>query len=190
MRMSLAAGVVAAVMVVGLSISGAEQSENLSSQDQKAQQEKTQHSEPGRAGTQEPSSEQPTAKPEDTVALVNGRLTAPGAPADSQMVPAKFSERNNALDQLPTLAFPLKLNDDQMQRIRAVAGKAPLVDVQVKPADRLPGSVSINPMPDPLKQEIQVISNLGFVRTKDRILLVRMLDRVAVQEIPDQAQAK
>jgi hypothetical protein len=189
MRMSLA-GVVALILVVGLSIAGAEQGENLSSPDQKAQQEKAQHSEPGRAGTQEPSSEHPMPKPEDTVALENGSLTAPGAPANSQMVPAKFSERNNALDQLPTLAFPLKLTEEQKQRIRATAGKAAVVDTRAKPADLLPSSVAMNPLPDPLQKEIPIVSNLGFVRTKDRILLVKTLGRVVVQEIPDQPQAK
>jgi hypothetical protein len=38
------------------------------------------------------------AKQPDGPALVNGRLNVPGAPADSQTVPAKFSQRNDQLD--------------------------------------------------------------------------------------------
>jgi len=190
MRATLA-GIVAVVMVLGLSIAGAEQGgENLATPDQKGNQEKAQHSEPGRAGAQEPGSEHPTTKPEETAALMNGRLTAPGAPTDSQMVPAKFSERNNALDQMPTLAFPMNLTEQQKQSIRAAAGKAPVADAPTKPADRLPRSVTMNPLPDALKKEIPIVSNLGFVRTNDRILLVKTLDRVVVQDIPAQAQLK
>ena len=33
--------------------------------------------------------------------LVNGRLNVPGAPQDSEAVPAKFSEKNAKLDKLP-----------------------------------------------------------------------------------------
>ena len=36
-----------------------------------------------------------------TEVLVDGKLAVPGAPQDSQTVPAKFSERNAKLDQEP-----------------------------------------------------------------------------------------
>ncbi len=51
---------------------------------------------------------------------------SPGAPADSQTVPSKFSERNAALDELPTMAFPLPLTDEQRQRIREAVSQAPV----------------------------------------------------------------
>jgi hypothetical protein len=55
-------------------------------------------SESGRAGKEEPI---PQTKSDDTAPLVNGAWNVPGAPKDSQTVPAKFSERNAAIDKLP-----------------------------------------------------------------------------------------
>ena len=43
-----------------------------------------------------------------TEVLVNGRLNVPGAPQDSQTVPAKFSERNAKLDEEPLVKEPPK----------------------------------------------------------------------------------
>ena len=56
----------------------------------------------GKAGTHEPSANAPT---HDQPVLSNGALNVPGAPSDSHTVPAKFSERNAALDKLPILAL-------------------------------------------------------------------------------------
>jgi hypothetical protein len=60
------------------------------------------HTPSGKAGTNEPSANVPT---QDQSVLVNGALNVPGAPKDSQTVPAKFSARNAALDKLPIMAF-------------------------------------------------------------------------------------
>src|SRR5262245_5272150 len=50
--------------------------------------------------------------------FVNGALTVPGAPPDTDTVPAKFSARNDASDRLPIAAFRLKhLTDDQHREI-------------------------------------------------------------------------
>ena len=98
---ALRSGLVTLAFLLGLGFAAAQQGENMADPKQNAQQEKAQQTEGGRAGTTEPSSVAPTAKPEETAPFVDGRLTAPGAPADSQTVPAKFSERNAALDELP-----------------------------------------------------------------------------------------
>src|SRR5437762_671122 len=51
---------------------------------------------------------QPAAPPtQNTAALVNGALDVPGAPTDSQTVPAKFSKRNDAIDHVPIMAMPV-----------------------------------------------------------------------------------
>jgi hypothetical protein len=62
--------------------------------------DKALESESGRAGKQEPL---PQTKSDDTAPLVNGAWNVPGAPKDSQTVPAKFSERNAAIDKLPNV---------------------------------------------------------------------------------------
>ncbi len=53
-------------------------------------------------GKEEPGSHSATA-PAATEVLVDGKLAVPGAAADSQTVPSKFSERNAKLDQEPLM---------------------------------------------------------------------------------------
>src|ERR671924_34660 len=67
------------------------------------------------AGAQQPPSGKPSAP--DHV-FVNGALAVSGAPADSDTVPAKFSEKNAADDRLITTAYTFKeLNADQRRAI-------------------------------------------------------------------------
>jgi hypothetical protein len=159
------------------------QGDNLATPQQKADQEKAQQSEGGRAGTTEPSAQAPTPRPEETAAFINGKLAVPGAPADSQTVPAKFSERNATLDELPTMAFALKLTDDQRKRVRDALGKAPVTDTSVQLSQLLPASIEMGEVPSELTQEIPPMRNLGFVRTPDGILLVTKLQRIVVGQV-------
>jgi hypothetical protein len=175
---ALRSGLVTLAFLLGLGLAAAQQPPQ-----QKAQQEKAQQSDEGRAGTTEPSSQAPTAKPEETAPLVNGRLTAPGAPADSQTVPAKFSARNAALDELPIMAFPLPLTDDQRKRIRDAVSKAPVAKADVRLADLLPSGIDVRDLPQELTTEIPATRNLGYVRTADKILLVSPSNRIVVGEI-------
>lgn len=186
----LRSGLVTLAILLGFGLAAAQQGENLATPQQKGQQEKAQQSEPGRAGTTEPSSEAPTAKPAESAVLVDGRLAVPGAPADSQTVPSKFSERNAALDALPTMAFPLPLTDDQRQRIRDAVSKAPVTNADVRSADLLPGGIEVRALPDQLTAEIPAALNLGYVRASGRILLVSPASRIVVGEIPDQGSSR
>ena len=64
----------------------------------------------------EPSSHAPSAKPAENSVFVNGALAVPGAPANTDTVPAKFSEKNAADDELITLAYTFKLLSDEQRR--------------------------------------------------------------------------
>ena len=72
----------------------------LASPEQEKKSQQTTSSPTGKAGTQEGIPDN-LANPSAAPALVNGRLNVPGAPQDSETVPAKFSEKNAALDKLP-----------------------------------------------------------------------------------------
>ena len=69
-------------------------------------------SNPPQAGRTEPSATNAAsanqasdgAAPTPGPALVNGKLNVPGAPTDSQTVPAKFSASNDKLDNTPMMA--------------------------------------------------------------------------------------
>src|SRR5262245_8735775 len=174
----------------GFGLASAQQGQNLAPPEQKAEQEKAQQTEGGRAGTTEPGSAAPSAKPDANAVFVDGRLAVPGAPADSQTVPAKFSERNNTLDELPTMAFPLPLTDEQRQRIRAAVSKEPAEKANTGLAELLPSSVNVRELPADLTQGIPATANLGYVRTADKILLISPANRIVVGEIAEQAPSK
>ena len=82
--------------------SRAQNAGGLAQPEQQRDTEKALQAPSGKTGTNEPTARVPT---EDQPVLVNGALNVPGAPKDSQTVPAKYSERNAALDKLPTMAF-------------------------------------------------------------------------------------
>ena len=83
---------------------------------QEQQQEKAQQTPSGKMGKEEPSSHAPSDKPADNSVFVNGALAVPGAPANTDTVPAKFSEKNAADDKLITLAYTFKLLTDEQRR--------------------------------------------------------------------------
>src|SRR6266851_8919703 len=72
----------------------------------------------GKMGKEEPRSHTPNAKPEENAVFVNGALVVPGAPANTDTVPAKFSQKNAADDELITIAYTFKtLGDDERRAI-------------------------------------------------------------------------
>ena len=96
-------------------IAAAQQSPPAEPQHQQ-QQEKAQQTPSGKMGKEEPSSHAPSDKPADNSVFVNGALAVPGAPANTDTVPAKFSEKNADDDKLITLAYTFKLLTDEQRR--------------------------------------------------------------------------
>jgi hypothetical protein len=139
----------------------------------------------GIGGKQEPSASTPAR--DDSPVLVDGRLNVPGAPVDSQTVPAKFSEGNAALDKLPIMAFPLALSDEQKQKlvaaIRAASPDAAIEKINPKLTEELPVTVTLHEMPI-LANELGV-GHYKYVRLPDRILLVTPANRIVAAEIKE-----
>lgn len=138
-------------------------------------------------GKEEPGSH-PAAPATNTDVFVDGKLAVPGAPADSQTVPSKVSERNARLDAMPTMALPLALTDEQKKQIRASIEKAnvPVAGISAKPADILPVTTEFVELPADLKAAIPVMSDIGIIRTHDKLLLVRAPNMVVTGEIAAQ----
>lgn len=154
--------------------------------DQNSQGDKATHSVSGRSGKEEPGSHAPTeGQGEGTPALVNGALNAPGAPADSQTVPAKFSKRNDAIDKLPIMAMPLGLSDDQKRKIveSVRAANEPVQTTNAKPAQELPMNVTMHDLPAAANDP--ALARLKYVRAQDRVLLVEPSNRIVVDELPN-----
>jgi hypothetical protein len=146
----------------------------------RSQVDQATHTVSGRAGKQEPGSHAPS---QDAAVFVDGKLNVPGAPTDSQTVPAKFSARNDRIDKTPIMAMSLGLTDEQKKKIAESVGRAgaPTLQTSAKPAEELPWGVAIHDLPnvatDPLLPKVK------YVRTSDRILLVWPDNRVVAEEI-------
>ncbi len=114
--------------------------------------------------------------------FVNGRLNVPGAPQDSQTVPAKYSKHNAEIDALPIMAMPLGLSEAQKLRIAESVAKsdAPVEAISAKAADILPVDTRTQELP---KDITATIGSVKFIRTRDNILLVRPSNMVVVEAI-------
>jgi hypothetical protein len=148
---------------------------------QDGQGDKATHSTAGRAGTEEPGSHAPS---QDTAALVNGAWNVPGAPADSQTVPAKFSKRNDAIDRVPIMAMPvLGLSNDQKRSILASvrAANTPVQSTNAQPAEELPWNVTVHDLG--ISANDPALARIKVVRAQDRVLLIDPPNRIVIGEI-------
>jgi len=120
---------------------------------QQSQQEKAQQTPSGKMGAEEPSSHTPNAKPQENAVFVNGALAVPGAPANTDTVPAKFSKKNAADDELITVAYTFKtLTDDERRAIyQALKGQptGSTFNADVGPSCRPGSSCARCPMRSP-----------------------------------------
>jgi hypothetical protein len=116
--------------------------------------------------------------------------TSPNEPIGSitQTLPTKFSERNAILARLPTMAWPLRLNDEQRgQLFDAVmaAEEKPVEAGELKPADQLPAELALNamhPLPRQLATE-PALNNIQAVKSNRKVLLVNPATRIVVDVI-------
>ena len=65
----------------------------------------------------------PNASPPANAVFVNGALAVPGAPANTDTVPAKFSAKNAADDKLITLAYTFKTLTRHLPSAQGSAGR-------------------------------------------------------------------
>ena len=150
---------------------------------QDGQGDKATHSTAGRAGAEEPGSHAPS---QDTAVFVNGALNVPGAPTDSQTVPAKFSKRNDAIDRVPVMAMAALAFSNEQKRsiIDAVRGANPPVQsTSAKPAEELPIGITVQDWPAAASDP--AFAKMKFVQAQGRILLVEPTNRVVIGEIPN-----
>lgn len=116
--------------------------------------------------------------------------TAPQGPigATLQTMPAKFSERNDLLDHLPVMAWPLLLNEQQRQQIyqAVMADKTqPAAGADtLKPAVFLSYTQTrdMHPLP-PTLSGIDGLQGLQYIKAKDKVLLVRAPNGIVVDQI-------
>ena len=177
--------------VGGAAVAVAQQAAPAAEPQQHEQQEKAQQTPSGKMGADEPSSHAPSQKPADNSVFVNGALAVPGAPANTDTVPSKFSEKNAADDKLSTAAYTFKLlTDEQRGAIYAAlkgqpAGPAFNADIGVE----LPSSVELRPMPDEVVARVLQTKDYRYAVANDRVLLVSPVTRYVVGVFMDDVQA-
>ena len=121
------------------------------------------------------------AQPQEA-AFVNGALAVPGAPANTDTIPAKFSEKNAADDKLITLAYTFKILSNEERRAIYEAlrdkptGAAFNEDIGVK----LPVDVALQPVPPDLANNVPQAKDYYYAVTHDRVLLVSPVNRMVV----------
>jgi Protein of unknown function (DUF1236) len=169
------------VLVGGASLALAQQAPPPEPQ-QRTQQEQWQHTPSGKHGKEEPSSHAPTSKPQDDTLLVNGALAVPGAPADIDTVPAKFSEKKAADDELITIAYTFKsLSDDNRRAIyQKLKDQAAASTFNADIGTQLPPTVELHAMPDDVAKQIPQTRDHQYTVAHDRVLLVSPLNRIVV----------
>jgi len=183
---------IALALLGGLSLAAAQQPTPPADAQQQEQQEKAQQTPSGQHGKDEPSSHAPSSKPQDTAVFVNGALAVPGAPTESDTVPAKFSKKNAADDQLITIAYTFKgLTDEQRRAIFEAlkdqpAGAAYNADV----GDELPSQIELRPMPNDVTARVPHTKDYQFTVADNRVLLVSPVTRIVVGVFADPNQGE
>ncbi len=128
----------------------------------------------GRAAPAAQKQPSPNASPPANVVFVNGALAVPGAPANNDTVPAKFSAKNAADDELITIAYTFKtLTDDERRAIYQslkdqAAGSAFDADIGTK----VPPGIELRPVPDEVAARVPQTRDYRYAVAKDRVLLV------------------
>ena len=141
---------------------------------QRSQQEKAQQTPSGKMGKEEPSSHAPGTQPQPNAAFVNGALAVPGAPANTDTVPAKYSQKNSTDDQLITIAYTFKtLSDDERHVIyEALKGQPTGSAFNADIGTEVPPEMELRPVPDDLVARVPQTKDYRYAATSDRVLLV------------------
>lgn len=109
--------------------------------------------------------------------------------ATVQTMPAKFSKRNDILDRVPIMAWPMLLSDQQRQQIyQAVMAEPsqPAADAdKLALSSALSADQALNDM-HPLPESVRGIINvtgLKYVKAKDKVWLIEPATRIVVNQI-------
>ena len=114
-----------------------------------------------------------TSPPANAV-FVNGALAVPGAPTNTDTVPAKFSAKNAADDELITIAYTFKtLTDDERRAIYQALKDQPAGSVfNAAIGTKLSPGIELRPVPEELATRVPQTRDYRYAVAKDRVLLV------------------
>jgi hypothetical protein len=100
-------------------------------------------------------------------------LAVPGAPANTDTVPAKFSAKNAADDALIIVAYTFKtLTDEQRRAIFEALNGQPASAVNADVGTELPPGIELRPVPDEVTARVPQIRDYRYAVGNGRVLLV------------------
>ena len=174
MRNFLRTSTLALAFVGSVGIAAAQQPSPPADAQQRLQQENWQHTPSGKMGKEEPSAHAPETQPQQNVAFVNGALAVSDAPANTDTVPAKFSQKNAADDALITTAYTFKtLTGDERRTIYdALKDQSAPSAFNADVGTELPPEIELRPVPDDLAARVPQSRDYRYAVTHDRVLLV------------------
>jgi hypothetical protein len=110
--------------------------------------------------------------------LIDGMLTAPGAPVDIDTAPAKSSARTAAEDQLATV-----LGADQKASVYAEVAPATNAQVPAAAGEEIPTDLALEglrPVPDAVKARFPELRGLTFATLTGKLALIDPTMRIVV----------
>jgi Protein of unknown function (DUF1236) len=174
MRNLLRTSTLALGFVGSVGLAAAQQPSPPADGQQRLQLEDWQHSQSGKMGKEEPSAHAPETRPQQNAAFVNGALAVPDAPANTDTVPAKFSQQNAADDALITVAYTFKtLTDDERRTIyQTLKDQSAPTAFNADVGTELPPEIELRPVPDELAARVPQSRDYRYAVSHDRVLLV------------------
>jgi hypothetical protein len=174
MRNFLRTSTLALAFVAGIGLAAAQQSSPPADAQQRLQLENWQHTPSGKMGKEEPSAHASETQPQQNAAFVNGALAVADAPANTDTVPAKFSQKNAADDAFITIAYTFKtLTDDERRTIYdALKDQSAPSAFNADIGTELPPEIELRPVPDELAARVPQSRDYRYAVTHDRVLLV------------------
>jgi hypothetical protein len=168
----LRTGAFALAFAGSVGISAAQQPPPPADAQQHSQQDNAQQTPSGKMGKEEPSSHAATAQPQQNAVFVNGALAVPDAPANTDTVPAKFSQKNAADDELITIAYTFKTLGDDERLYEALKGQQGGSAFNADIGTELPPAIELRSVPDELAARVPQTKDYSYAVTHDRVLLV------------------
>jgi hypothetical protein len=188
MQRSFHYGVIAVALLAGTSLALAQQSKT---QQNSADEALTKSAPEAKDGPQAPApmkipdqASQPGLQQEGQV-FTDGKLSVQGASQGTQDEPAKFSAKNDKIDHLPIMAYPLSLTDEQKRAIyqRLSQGQGPVSNITAKPSEQVPATLALQELPQDMAASMPSVRDYKFLRTADKILVVNPRESIVVGEI-------
>ena len=163
----------------------AEERANFDSQ-QQSQHDKALQTPSCQVGEEEQSSHALSADAPATAVFVNGTLVVPGAPVKTDTVPAKFSVKKAADDELITVAFTFKtLTDEQRRAIyQALKDQPTGAAFNADVGTELPPAVDLHAMPREVTARVPQTEGYQYTVADNRVLLVSPPTRIVVGVFP------